>query len=201
MTDRVIEVLKSKYLYSPIHYEGLQRIEPLEIPEDALREMIFNSIVHKDYTGVHIQLKVYNDRLVLWNEGSLPERYSVDYLLGDHASRPRNKNIAATFYRAGFIEAWGRGIGKICEGFSNAGLPIPVFESVGGGVRITAMRPNRVVNNVIGIPLGNSDYSGDSLSHGPSHGPSRGPSRLRTRFCRCYFLKTCPKNNCLKNYK
>ena len=48
MTDKVMEVLKSKYLISPIHYEGLQRIEPLEIPEGALREMIFNSIIHKD---------------------------------------------------------------------------------------------------------------------------------------------------------
>ena len=56
MTDRVMEVLKSKYLISPIHYEGLQRIEPLEIPEGALREMIFNSIIHKDYTGVDIQM-------------------------------------------------------------------------------------------------------------------------------------------------
>ena len=54
MADRVMEVLKSKYLISPIHYEGLQRIEPLEIPEDALREAIFNAIIHKDYTGAHI---------------------------------------------------------------------------------------------------------------------------------------------------
>ena len=142
MTDRVVEVLKSKYLISPIHYEGLQRIEPLEVPEDALREMIFNSIIHKDYTGVHIQLKVYNDRLVLWNDGALPDGYTIDTLLGDHASKPRNKNIAAVFYRAGFIESWGRGIRKICDGFSSANLPKPVFESHCGGVRVTVMRPD-----------------------------------------------------------
>ena len=65
MADRVVEVLKSKYLISPIHYEGLLRIEPLEIPEDALREAISNAIIHKDYTGVHIQMKVYNDRVEL----------------------------------------------------------------------------------------------------------------------------------------
>ena len=165
MTDRVMEVLKSKYLYSPIHYEGLQRIEPLEIPEDALREMIFNSIVHKDYTGVHIQLKVYNDRLVLWNEGSLPEGYSVDDLLGEHASRPRNKNIAATFYRAGFIEAWGRGIGKICDGIEKAGLAVPVFEGFGGGVRVTAMRPKYPF-----APNNRNDTQGDTHSTGKNGG-------------------------------
>ena len=142
MTDRVMEVLKSKYLISPIHYEGLQRIEPLEIPEGALREMIFNSIIHKDYTGVHIQMKVYADRLELWNDGVLPEGYTVETLLGEHASKPRNKNIAAVFYRAGFIESWGRGIRKICDGFEGVNLPKPVFESHCGGVRVTVMRPN-----------------------------------------------------------
>ena len=145
MTDRVMEVLKSKYLISPIHYEGLQRIEPLEVPEDALREMIFNSIIHKDYTGVHIQLKVYNDRLVLWNDGALPDGYTIDTLLGDHASKPRNKNIAAVFYRAGFIESWGRGIRKICDGFAHANLPKPVFEFHCGGIRVTVMRPDAAI--------------------------------------------------------
>jgi len=37
---------------------GLQRIEDLEIPEDSLRDAIFNAIIHKDYTGAHIQMKV-----------------------------------------------------------------------------------------------------------------------------------------------
>jgi ATP-dependent DNA helicase RecG len=44
MADKVMDALKSKYLISPIHYEGLQRIEQLEVPEDALREAIFNAI-------------------------------------------------------------------------------------------------------------------------------------------------------------
>lgn len=151
MTDRVMEVLKSKYLISPIHYEGLQRIEPLEIPEGALREMIFNSIIHKDYTGVHIQMKVYADRLVLWNDGVLPDGYTVDTLLRDHASKPRNKNIAAVFYRAGFIESWGRGIRKICDGFEGVNLPKPVFESHCGGVRVTVMRPDEKTSLKTGL--------------------------------------------------
>ena len=113
MTDRVLDILKSKYLISPIHYEGLQRIEPLEIPEDALREAIFNSVVHKDYSGAAIQMKVYADRILLWNEGNLPEGFTMDDLLGEHSSRPRNKNIANAFYRAGFIESWlGRKLGR-----------------------------------------------------------------------------------------
>ena len=146
MTDRVIEVLKSKYLISPVHYEGLQRIEPLEIPEDALRESLFNSIVHKLYTGVHIQMKVYNDRIRLWNPGTLPEGMTIEQLLGDHASQPRNRLIAETFYRAGFIESWGRGIHKIYEGMTKAGLRKPEFINEAGGVTLIIYRPNIIKN-------------------------------------------------------
>ena len=146
MADRVIEILKSKYLISPIHYEGLQRIEPLEIPEDALREAIFNAIIHKDYTGVHIQMRVYNDRIELWNQGRLPEELTPKKLLERHSSYPRNKNIAEVFYRAGFIESWGRGIRKIVDGVKNAGLAEPKIEDADGGVRITIFRKNGVPN-------------------------------------------------------
>ena len=140
MTDKVIEVLRAKYLVSPIHYEGLQRIEPLEIPEVALREAIFNSIIHKDYTGPHIQMKVYDDRITIWNDGMLPDGITVESLMKEHASRPRNKNIAAVFYRAGFIESWGRGIKKICKAFTEAGLPPPKFDEISNGTRITIER-------------------------------------------------------------
>lgn len=73
MPDKVIEILRAKYLVSPIRYEGLQRIEELEYPDEALREAVLNAIIHKDYTGVHIQLSVYDDKLVLWNPGRLPD--------------------------------------------------------------------------------------------------------------------------------
>ena len=44
MADKVLDILKNKYLVSPISYKGLQRIENLELPEDALREAIFNAV-------------------------------------------------------------------------------------------------------------------------------------------------------------
>lgn len=141
MADRVMDVLKSKYLISPIHYEGMQRIEPLEIPEDALREILYNAIIHKQYGGAPIQMRVYNDHIELWNEGSLPEGYTIATLLGKHSSRPRNLNIAEVFYRAGFVETWGRGFRKIREGFAAANLPMPTFEENCGGIQVTIPRP------------------------------------------------------------
>ncbi|MBQ9279413.1 MAG: putative DNA binding domain-containing protein [Lachnospiraceae bacterium] len=140
MADRVVELLKSKYLISPIHYEGLQRIEDLEVPEDALREAIFNAIIHKDYSGAHIQMKVWDDRIEIWNDGGLPYDMSIEKLLGQHSSKPRNVNIASVFYKAGFIESWGRGILKIQKGFEDAGMKAPLFEEDCGGVRVTLYR-------------------------------------------------------------
>lgn len=142
MADKVLNILKTKYLISPIRYEGLQRIESLEIPEDALREAIFNAIVHKDYTGAPIQLSVYNDKLILWNEGRLPNGFTIQTLLKKHPSRPHNKTIAELFFKAGFIEAWGRGISKIMNEFKDANLPVPVFETNMGGIVVNIQRNN-----------------------------------------------------------
>ena len=97
MADEVIHVLKAKYLISPIHYEGMQRKEPLEIPEDAFREIIYYAIIHKQYTGAPIQMRVYTDHIELWNDGPLPEGYTVDTLMRRHSSKPRNHNIAEVF--------------------------------------------------------------------------------------------------------
>ena len=50
------------------------------------------------------------------------------------------------FYRAGFIESWGRGIRKIVDGVKNAGLAEPKIEDAEGGVRITIFRKNGIPN-------------------------------------------------------
>ena len=147
MSDRVIDILRSKYLISPIHYEGLIRAEPLEIPEDALREVILNAIIHKDYMDPHIQMKVWNDRVEVWNKGSLPEDWTVETLLKDHDSEPRNRNIANVFYRAGFIENWGRGIDKIREGLKSRGLKDAVFEDFSNGMKVTIFRKTEFISS------------------------------------------------------
>ena len=134
MAGKVLESLRSKYLISPIHYEGLQRVEELEIPEKALREIIYNSIAHKDYTGPSIQMRVYDDCVEIWNYGLLPDGLTPEALMRKHASYPRNKNVAYAFFKAGFIESWGRGYKKIREELDRVGMPMPTVEEMDGGV-------------------------------------------------------------------
>lgn len=140
MPDKVMEILRSKYLRSLIKYEGLQRKEGLEYPEEALREAILNAIVHKDYTATTIQLSVYDDKLILWNPGTLPEELSINQLKKKHASYPRNKNIAEIFFKAGYIETWGRGTNKIVEACRAAGLPEPEFVEHAGGIQVIFLK-------------------------------------------------------------
>ena len=188
MTDKVVDVLRAKYLVSPIHYEGLQRIEPLEIPEEALREAIFNSIIHKDYTGPHIQMKVYDDRITIWNDGMLPDGITVESLMKEHASRPRNKNIAAAFYRAGFIESWGRGIKKMCKAFTEVGLPPPKFDEISNGTRITIER-TKAISIAQGRNLG--ALNGAIKTTDPLNDPLNDPLKIEI----LRSVKECPGIN------
>ena len=135
-----MDLLRSRYLVSPIRYEGMQRIEELEIPQKALRELIYNSIVHKLYSGPAILMRVFDKSVELWNYGLLPEELTPADLMKKHASYPRNRNIASVFYKAGFIESWGRGYKKIREEFEKSGHPVPTVEESGGGVLVTIQR-------------------------------------------------------------
>lgn len=142
MADRVMDVLQAKYLISPVRFEGMQRYEKLELPKEALREILYNAIAHKDYTGAHIQMHVYNDSVEIWNEGELPEGYTQETLFARHSSKPRNLKIANAFFKAGFIDTWGRGFQKIRDGFEREGLPMPKIENFCGGVRVIIERTN-----------------------------------------------------------
>lgn len=70
---------------------------------------IYNAISHKDYTGPAIQMRIYDKSIELWNYGLLPKELTPAKLLQKHSSFPRNHNIANAFYKAGFVESWGRG--------------------------------------------------------------------------------------------
>jgi ATP-dependent DNA helicase RecG len=129
-----------------VRFEGMQRKEELEVPIEALREILYNSITHKDYTGPDIQMHVYNDHVEIWNEGELPDGYDEEVLYGKHSSKPRNRNIADTMFKAGFIDTWGRGYKKIHDGFEKVGLPMPTVKSHCGGTLVTFQRGFNVVS-------------------------------------------------------
>lgn len=126
--EKTIDLIFTKYTKAIISYEGINRIETFEYPKEAVREALLNAISHKDYSrGYPIQISVYNDRLMIWNSGELPENWDVSNLLTKHSSKPFNPDIANAFFRSGYIESWGRGTIKILEKCKETGLPEPFF--------------------------------------------------------------------------
>ncbi len=166
MAERVMDVLKAKYLISPVRFEGMQRYEKLELPKEALREILYNAIAHKDYTGPDIQMHVYDSSIEIWNEGELPEGYTQETLFASHSSKPRNHKIANVFFKAGFIDAWGRGFQKIRDGFEADGIPMPRIENFCGGVRVTIKRTVFMKLSHVGSSVG-SDVTNSVTSLSP----------------------------------
>ncbi|MFA4911628.1 MAG: ATP-binding protein [Desulfobacteria bacterium] len=154
--DKVMEILRIKYLLSNISYEGIYRKDNMEYPEDALREAIINAVIHRSYMGAHTQLRISPGGLNLWNAGGLPPGIAIDDLKKWHLSKPRNEFLADVFFKGGMIEAWGRGTIKIVDECKKAGLPEPEFREEFRGFSVFFRKGKsgeRVVDKV-GVKLG-----------------------------------------------
>jgi ATP-dependent DNA helicase RecG len=138
----VLNQLNHKFLIRSIGFEGMHRIEKGEYPLPALREMLLNALVHRNYMGAPIQIRVYDDKINIWNEGTLPVGLTLDALKRSHSSRPRNPIIADVAFKGGYIDAWGRGTIKIIDTCKEAELPEPEMQELDGGFSITLFKNN-----------------------------------------------------------
>ena len=83
------------------------------------------------------------------NGGVLPDGWTVDTLLSSHRSMPYNPDIANTFFRAGEVEAWGRGIERIIKGCQEDGFSTVDFcyDACGLWTTFRYQYPARVVGD------------------------------------------------------
>lgn len=72
LLQAVLNQLNRKFLTRPIEFEGMHRLEKSEYPTAALREIILNALVHRNYMGSPTQIQVYDNKINFWNEGTLP---------------------------------------------------------------------------------------------------------------------------------
>lgn len=136
----VLLQINRKFLTKPIEFEGLLRIEKGEYPAAALREMLLNALVHKSYFGTSIQIRIYDSKMNIWNEGTLPEGLTNEILKQQHPSLPRNPIIADVCFKGGYIDAWGRGTLKIIDACKQARLPEPDMKEIHGGFSVTLFK-------------------------------------------------------------
>jgi len=101
-----------------------QREERWEYPIDAIREIVINMIVHRDYRNSNDSIiKIFNDRIEFYNPGGLFGDLTIEEVAsGKYQSQIRNKQIANIFKEFGLIEKYGTGIKRILETFKIYGL-------------------------------------------------------------------------------
>jgi len=118
----------------------MNRIETLEYPIPALREMLLNSLIHRNYMGAPTQIRVYDNKMFVWNDGGLPSTITLPELTQLHSSHPRNPTLAGACFLGGYIDSWGSGIMKIINSCKAAGLPTPELNEKEGGFIVTLFK-------------------------------------------------------------
>ena len=117
---------------------GTERVEKWEYPIEAIREAITNAICHRDFEmSANVQVRIFDDRVVIWGCGDLPKPLKLADLRRRHKSVLRNFLIGRCFFLIKFIEQWGTGTNRIITACQEHGLPEPLFEEFSGGLVVT----------------------------------------------------------------
>lgn len=117
-----------------------KRVDRTEYPVIALRELILNALIHRDYSihtdSTPITIRMFSDRFEIENPGGLYGRMTLDRL-GKVSADTRNPSIANAMEILGETENRYSGIPTIINAMEEHGLPAPKFESDRGVFRVT----------------------------------------------------------------
>ena len=115
------------------------REDRFPVPPDALREILLNAVMHRDYSHYsgYVAVAVFDDRIEIQSYGRLPTGITVEQLSGPHRSKPTNPLIAEAFHRTGAVEVWGRGTNRVIEMCKKHGARPPTFEEQQGFLVVT----------------------------------------------------------------
>ena len=91
--------------------EGAQRHDRWEYPEDGVREVLVNALVHRDYSiaGTDIMLSIFSDRLEIQSPGRLPNTVTIDGMKSG-VRYARNQTLVNVMRDYGYVDSRGMGI-------------------------------------------------------------------------------------------
>ncbi|MBU0878352.1 MAG: winged helix-turn-helix transcriptional regulator, partial [Candidatus Omnitrophica bacterium] len=118
------------------------RKEIPEIPVEAIREAVGNSLCHRDYSNPKgNEVAIFKDRIEIYNPGLFPKEINPeDFFTGHEKSILRNPLIAETMYKSKDIERWGSGIKRIHDECVAAGVKVE-FNRLKTGFVVVFYRP------------------------------------------------------------
>ena len=160
LNDALIFVRKNMKVKTIIDPETGMRNDRTEYPVIAIRELVLNALIHRDYSihteSAPITITMYSDRMEIENPGGLYGRMTLDNL-GFVSADTRNPYIAGALEIMGETENRYSGIPTVRSAMKNAGLPQPVFENNRGVFK--AILYNEIVSE-----KGNSDLASRILN-------------------------------------
>lgn len=150
-----------------------QNTERWQYPLEAIREIILNMIVHRNYQSPADSIvKVYPDKIEFFNPGLLPEEITIaDLLNNNYRSTPRNKVIADFCKDLGLIEKYGSGIRRVITMCQEEGMEIPKISQMSNGVNVTFIAKekatpqalNENIQNLYNKLIDGKEYSREEL--------------------------------------
>ena len=160
LSGALIFVRKNMKVKTIIDPETGMRNDRTEYPVIAIRELVLNALIHRDYSihteSAPITITMYSDRMEIENPGGLYGRMTLDNL-GFVSADTRNPYIAGALEIMGETENRYSGIPTVRSAMKNAGLPQPVFENNRGVFK--AILYNEIVSE-----KGNSDLASRILN-------------------------------------
>lgn len=152
-----------------VEIRDIRREEVWEYPLEGLREALINAVCHRDYASTaNVQIRIFDDRLEIWNPGGLPDGMTVADLWRQHESRPRNRLLAQAFFLIKYVEQFGTGIQRILDDCHAKKLPEPVFEIQGQTFR-AIFKPGKVAGKP-GLETGLNERQKKALEIIRQHG-------------------------------
>ena len=124
--ERLVERVEARNKEADVEI-GLFRIPLPQYAALTIRELIANSLVHRDYAQMGLTLvRVNGDSLTISNPGGFPPGVNTSNLTSV-MPRPRNPALADAFKRAGLVDRIGRGISRVFEHQLALGRPPPDY--------------------------------------------------------------------------
>ena len=118
--------------------ESFQAPMRFELPREVVEEALVNALVHRDWRlSASVEVRLFADRVEIWNPGALPEGITIPKLYETHSSYPVNELVLKVFDFAGVIESLGTGIKRMIETCRKERLPDPTWEQNGSSFVVT----------------------------------------------------------------
>lgn len=138
--DTLFDILRQCELYISermnwrVEFKDFKRVEIPEIPVDAIREVLVNSLCHRDYFRAESnKVAIFKDRIKIYNPGEFTARFEPsDYIHGDAESVHRNPLISEILYFSKDVERWGTGIRRIYDECTENDVKVEFRKEKGG---------------------------------------------------------------------